>query len=176
MAITPLGCPGGWRIGRLRAAPEEPWCWNVNQPFNRGCLSTPMSFPCRGQCPFRGLRLMIVFGGGCLNVLNEVRGARFQPIDRGHRHHRPGRDTNRRWLMPRAGFVVGSLHRLFGPPLEAGAVGPDAMQDNGVLACDGDLGLLGADPLHQPGAPVLQGRPTFGSVQQHAGRLEQVGP
>jgi hypothetical protein len=41
---------------------------------------------------------MIVFGGRCLNVSSEVRGTRRQPIDRGHRHHRPGRDTNRRWL------------------------------------------------------------------------------
>ncbi len=39
---------------------------------------------------------MIVFGGECLNVRSEVRGSRLQPIDRGHQHHRPGRDDNRR--------------------------------------------------------------------------------
>jgi hypothetical protein len=65
---------------------------------------------------------------------------------------------------------------LFGSPLEAGAVGRDSMQDDGDFASDGDLGLSGADPLHQPGSPSLQGRPTLGSVQQHAGRLEEVGP
>ena len=36
----------------------------VNRPFNRGYLSTPVSYPCRGQGPFRGLSLMIVFGAG----------------------------------------------------------------------------------------------------------------
>ncbi len=41
---------------------------------------------------------------------------------------------------------------------------------------DDDLGLLGADPLDQPGAPCLQGRPALGSVQQHARGLEQVSP
>ena len=41
-------------------------------------------------------RLMIVFGGGCLNVWSEVRDYRLQPKQRGHRHHRPGRDTDRR--------------------------------------------------------------------------------
>jgi hypothetical protein len=51
---------------------------------------------------------MIVFGGGCLNVWNEVRGSRRQPNHQGHRHHRSGRDTKRRWQMPRAGLVVGS--------------------------------------------------------------------
>jgi len=44
----------------------------VFRPFNRGCLSTPIRHPCRGQGPFRGLSLMIVFGGGCLNVWIEV--------------------------------------------------------------------------------------------------------
>ena len=37
-------------------------------------------------------------------------------------------------------------------------------------------GLLGTDPLHEPGAPGFQGRPALGSVQQDAGDLEQVGP
>ena len=45
---------------------------DVFRPFNRGCLSTPIRHPCRGQGPFRGLSLMIVFGGGCLNVWIEV--------------------------------------------------------------------------------------------------------
>ena len=100
---------------------------------------------------------MIVFGGGCLNVWNEVRATRLQPIHQGHRHHRPSRDTNRRWQLPRAGLGGGELSRLFGSPLEAGAVGPDAMHDDGNLASDGDFGLFGANPLHQPGSPSLQG-------------------
>src|ERR1035437_7843769 len=45
------------------------------------------------------------------------------------------------------------------------------------LAGDRDFGgLLGTDPLHEPGAPGFQGRPALGSVQQDAGGLEQVGP
>ena len=37
----------------------------------------PVMCHCQGQGPFRGLSLMIVFGGGCLNVCNEVRGFAF---------------------------------------------------------------------------------------------------
>src|SRR5712671_1859036 len=36
----------------------------VNRPFNRGYLSTPVCHPSRGQGPFRGRILMIVFGAG----------------------------------------------------------------------------------------------------------------
>ena len=36
----------------------------VNRPFNRGYLSTPVSYPCQGQGPFRGPSLMIVFEAG----------------------------------------------------------------------------------------------------------------
>jgi hypothetical protein len=53
---------------------------DVNRPFIRGCLSTPVTLHCRGQGPFRGLSLMIVFGGGRLYVRSEVRGTRLQPI------------------------------------------------------------------------------------------------
>ncbi len=90
---------------------------------------------------------MIVFGGGFLNVRSGERATRHQLIHRGHRHRRPGRDTNRRWQLPWAGLVVGS-YAACSAPHEAGAVGPVAMQDDGNFASDGDLGLLGADPLH----------------------------
>lgn len=40
---------------------------------------------------------MIVFGGERLNVCNGVRSFRHQPIDRGHRHRRSGRDNDRRF-------------------------------------------------------------------------------
>ena len=46
----------------------------------------------------------------------------------------------------------------------------------GDLASHCNLGLLGADSLHQPDAPRFQCRPALGSVQQDACGLEQVGP
>ena len=63
---------------------------------------------------------------------------------------------------------------LLGAPFEAGAVGPDAVHDDGDLAHYGDLGLLGSDALYQPGAPRLERRPALGSVQQHVGSFEQI--
>jgi len=91
---------------------------------------------------------MIVFGGGCLNVHSGVRDIRHQPIDRGHRHRRPGRDINRRCVRrsPDPSIPLGDL--LFDTPLEGSTVGPDAMQDDGNLARDSNFGLLGTDPLH----------------------------
>ena len=49
------------------------------------------------------------------------------------------------------------------------------MQDAGELAGHGDGGLLGADPLGQPGAPGFQGGPFCNPVQDDPGCLEQVG-
>ncbi len=50
------------------------------------------------------------------------------------------------------------------------------MQDNGNLARDRDLGLLGPDALHEPGTPGLERRPALRAVQQYARGFEQVGP
>src|SRR3954470_9194380 len=52
-------------------------------------------------------------------------------------------------------------HLLLRPPFKAGPVGPDAMQDDGDLACDCDLGLFDAYSLHQPKAPRFQCRPAL---------------
>src|SRR6185437_8688881 len=60
-------------------------------------------------------------------------------------------------------------------PFEDGAVGPDAMEDDGKLACDRDLRFLQADAFYEADAPCLQGRPSFRSVQQHAGCFEEIG-
>ena len=57
------------------------------------------------------------------------------------------------------------LSGLFSASLKAGEVGPAAMQDDGDLAGNGDLGLHCTDVLHQPRAPYLQGRPALGSMQ-----------
>ena len=76
--------------------------------------------------------------------------------------------------MPRAGSHA-CLSVCLNSPVEAGAVGPDAVQDDRELASNRHLRLPGADPLHQPDAPGLQGRPTLSSVQQDACRFEQVG-
>jgi hypothetical protein len=100
--------------------------------------------------------LMIVFGGECLNVWSEVREFRLQPKQRGHPYHRPGRDIDRR--CGAAGRILilwsGGLRRS---PFELCAVGPDAVQDDGNLPGHRDFGLFGPNPLHQPGAPGLQG-------------------
>jgi len=56
---------------------------------------------------------------------------------------------------PHAGSQI-VLSSAFHSPLEAGAVGPNTVKDDGDLAGNGDLGLLGTDPLHQPDAPSLQ--------------------
>jgi hypothetical protein len=44
--------------------------------------------------------------------------------------------------------ILNELGRLLHPPLETGAVSPDAVQDDCDLAGDCDLGLLRADTLH----------------------------
>ncbi len=44
--------------------------------------------------------------------------------------------------------ILNELGRLLHPPLEAGAVSPDAVQEDCNLAGDCDRGLLCTDPLH----------------------------
>ena len=59
----------------------------VNRPFNCGTWSSLFG-PCRGHGPFRGHGLMMMFGSDASTC-----GARLfepQPIERGHRNHRPG--------------------------------------------------------------------------------------
>ena len=41
-------------------------------------------------------------------------------------------------------------------PIELGAVGPDAMQDDSELSGDGDLGFFRSDAFGELGGPALQ--------------------
>lgn len=59
-------------------------------------------------------------------------------------------------------------------PAKLGAVHPDAMQDGGDLAGDGDASLLGANPLGQPHTLGLQGRKPLHLAQQHVSRLVEA--
>ena len=74
----------------------------------------------------------------------------LQPNKRSHRHHRPGRDNYRRCGCRRPDLNRPSGRLLLDFPVEFGAIGQDAVQHDGDLACDRDLGLLGPDPPHQP--------------------------
>jgi hypothetical protein len=119
-----------------------------------------------------GLRRMSVFGGGCLNVWSEglpsAESPRSPSPPQGHL-----RCSKVCWPdLDRCG-LGGGFPRS---PLEARAVDPDAMEDNGDFAGNGHLGLLGTDPLHLPDAPSFQSRPALGSMKQHTCRLEQVAP
>ena len=117
---------------------------------------------------------MSVFGGGCLNVWSEVLPSAESPRSPSP----PSRQGHLRcskvhWPdLDRCG-LGGGFPRS---PLEARAVGPDAMEDNGDFAGNGHLGLLGTDPLHLPDAPSFQSRPALGSMKQHTCRLEQLAP
>src|SRR6478672_6860495 len=73
-----------------------------------------------------------------------------------------GTRTGAAWRCGPDWFV--GLSGLFRSPFEAGAVGPDAMQDDGDLASHCNLGLFGADTLYQPKAPRFQCRPTLSTV------------
>lgn len=64
---------------------------------------------------------------------------------------------------------------LLGRPAELGTVAQQAMENDRELAGDGDGGLLAADPLGQPRAPGLEGRPAGDPVQDDPGSFEQVG-
>jgi hypothetical protein len=115
---------------------------------------------------------MSVFGGGCLNVWSEglpsAESPRSPSPPQGHL-----RCSKVCWPdLDRCG-LGGGFPRS---PLEARAVDPDAMEDNGDFAGNGHLGLLGTDPLHLPDAPSFQSRPALGSMKQHTCRLEQVAP
>jgi hypothetical protein len=104
-----------WHVGR-----EKVWradaCGLCFGPLIAGICqnSDTPSLPGSGSFPRSALSLMIVFGGGCLNVRSEVRMSRLQPIDRGHRHHRPGRDNHRRCQYRRPGFAY-SVKPSFSP-------------------------------------------------------------
>src|ERR1700709_286753 len=69
-----------------------------------------------------------------------------------------------------------SGHRGLLCPPEVGAVGPDAVQDDGQLARNRDFGLLGTDTLQQPNPSGFQRRPALDLGQQHASRLIETSP
>ena len=131
--------------------------------------------PCRGQGPFRGLSLMIVFGAGASSCAAKCKKFAFSRLIEVTITTVPaGTSTG---AADRAGRICCAVTPIFScAPLEAGPVGPDAVQDDGDLASDRNLGLLGADTLHQPNAPRFQCRPTLRPVQQDACGLEQIGP
>jgi hypothetical protein len=87
---------------------------------------------------------MIGVRGGRLIVCSEVQGLAFS-------RNIEVTITPSRWgqqpapLRPDLGVL---LRHLLLAPFEAGAVGPDAMQNDGDLARDRYFGLLGADTLH----------------------------
>lgn len=65
-----------------------------------------------------------------------------QPIERGHRNHRPG-GTSQAQGSPAISGECSVSGRLFAP-LERGAIDPDAVQDDGQFASNSDLCLLHA--------------------------------
>jgi hypothetical protein len=56
------------------------------------------------------------------------------------------------------------LRNLLLASFEAGAVGPDAVPDDGDRASNHNPGLLGADVFNQSNAPRFQCRPTLGPM------------
>ena len=101
-------------------------------------------------------RLMMDVRGGRLNVCNEVRQNRLQPIDQGHPTAVPAGDIAGTSC---AGDCTnsGKSGRLWLAPFECRSVDPDAMEDDRDLARDRDLGFLHADAFDQPHAPCLEG-------------------
>src|SRR5262245_61562366 len=63
-----------------------------------------------------------------------------------------------------------SGHRCLLAPLEGGTIGPHAMEDDGELAGERDLGLLVARLLGQSPGPALE-RTVLAPRQQHVGGL-----
>ena len=119
-------------------------------------------YPCQGQGPFRGLSLMIVFGAGASSCAAKCKKFAFS------------RNIEVTITSVPAGTTTGAaghagriwvLRHLLLAPFEAGSVGPDAVQDDSDLASNRNLGLFGADTLHQPNAPRFQCRPTLRPVQ-----------
>jgi hypothetical protein len=58
-------------------------------------------------------------------------------------------------------------------PVELSSVDPHSVQNDGELACNGDLGLAKPVALGEPHPQRLQCRPSRDAGQQYAGRFEQ---
>ena len=100
---------------------------------------------------------MIVFGVGastCAAVCEELAASRLTEVT--ITTVPAGTSSALTTRMP--DFCV-PMRPSFRSPLEAGAVGPDAVKNDRNLAGDCDLGLLGTDPFHQPDAPCFS-KPT----------------
>src|SRR5579863_2579829 len=95
------------------------------------------------------------FRGGRLNVWNEVRRSRLQPIDQGHPTTVPAGTSP---ATSCAGDCTNSRKsgRLWLAPFECRSVDPDAMEDDRDLTGDRDLRFLHADAFDQPYAPCLE--------------------
>ena len=56
----------------------------------------------------------------------------------------------------------------------SGSICPDAMEDDGELSCDRDLGFLMPDPLCQLATPDLERRSPTNDIEQHVGCLKEI--
>src|ERR1700730_11934256 len=59
-------------------------------------------------------------------------------------------------------------------PVELGSIDPHAMQNDGELTRDRDLGLAEPVALGEPYQPSLHGRPFWDARQQNPGRFKQI--
>jgi hypothetical protein len=136
-------------IGRLGLIPPVRLCFG---PLIAGGCQVRSNCPCRGPDPFQGLCLMNVFGSGASRCGAKCEDLAFSRITEVTITAVPARTTT--GSADATGRIRVFLRRsLFISPFEACPVRPDAMQDDGNLARNCNLGLLGADPLHQSNAP-----------------------
>jgi hypothetical protein len=127
-----------------------------------GCEHGDMLISAGVKVLFEVDRLMLVSGVGASPRRATCKGR--QPFDRGHLHHRPGRDRRRRRV--RGPDWVGSERAWLLTPIELGSVAPDTVQNDGHLSGDGNLRLLEANALDEAQAPGLQRRPSLGAMDE----------
>ena len=95
-----------------------------------------------------------------------------QPIERGHRNHRPGGTSQAQGSPAISGKDRGSGRLL--APSERSAIDPDAVQDDGQFASNRNLRLLHAIAFGQPQPPSFQRAPAPRRKEQNTGRLEEI--
>ena len=136
---------------RHRPPRADPARSAVFRPFNRGRLSSPVKLPVPGSGSFpRSAPHECVREWAPQRVERSVK---ISPSadHRGHLTAVPARTTT--GSADATGRIRVFLRRsLFISPFEACPVRPDATQDDGNLARNCNLALLGADPLHQSNA------------------------
>src|ERR1700730_4475211 len=70
--------------------------------------------------------------------------------------------------------VMPSLGSNLRRPVELGSTAPDAMQNDGGLTCDRNLGLAEPVALGEPYPPSLHGGPFWDARQQNPGCFKQI--